>query len=209
MKAGRSFQVLLFDLGGVLVDFAGFEELGYLLPDAPDRSRVRQQWIDSEAVRLFERGEISSESFANRFLEEWALDLSPGAFLRELDRWRGGLYPGAARLLERLRKTHRLAYLSNSNEVHAPAHRENLDSLFDHSYFSHELGLLKPEPEIFEHAIRDLAVPPGQIAFFDDTAVNVVAAVDKGMSAHLVGGMPELEHCLERLGLPTSRNALL
>lgn len=201
MNAGRSFQVLLFDLGGVLVDFAGFDELGRLLAEAPDRSMVRQRWIESEAVRLFERGDISSEQFANRFLEEWSLDLSPEAFLSELARWRGGLYPGAARLLERLRKTHRLAYLSNSNELHAPAHRASLDGLFDHSYFSHELGLLKPDPEIFEHAIRELAVPPRQIAFFDDTAVNVEAAAETGMSAHLVGGVAEVEHCLERLGI--------
>jgi putative hydrolase of the HAD superfamily len=201
MNAGRFFQVLLFDLGGVLVDFAGFEELGSLLPNAPDRSMVRQRWIESEAVRLFERGDISAEQFASRFLEEWRLDLSPRTFLREFARWRRGLYPGAARLLERLRKTHRLAYLSNSNELHAPAHRESLDGLFDHSYFSHELRLLKPEPEIFEHAIRELAVPLRQIAFFDDTAVNVEAAADTGMCAHLVGGVSDLEHCLERLGV--------
>jgi len=201
MNTRRSFQVLLFDLGGVLVDFAGFEELGRLLPDAPDRSTIRKGWIESEAVRLFERGDISAERFASRFLGEWCLDLSPRAFLREFARWRRGLYPGAARLLERLRKTHRLAYLSNSNELHGPAHRESLDGFFDYSYFSHELRLLKPEPEIFEHAIRELAVPPGQIAYFDDTAVNVEAAADTGMSAHLVEGVSELEHRLERLGV--------
>jgi putative hydrolase of the HAD superfamily len=68
-------------------------------------------------------------------------------------------------------------------------------------YFSDELGLVKPDREIFEHVIRDLGVPPSRIAFFDDTAINVEVARDAGMAAYEVDGIVELEARLHQLGL--------
>jgi putative hydrolase of the HAD superfamily len=59
--ANRSFDILLFDLGGVLIDFAGFEELPRLLPDRPGRAEIRRRWINCEPVRPFERGEITPD----------------------------------------------------------------------------------------------------------------------------------------------------
>jgi HAD superfamily hydrolase (TIGR01509 family) len=71
----------------------------------------------------------------------------------------------------------------------------------DTYYFSDELGLVKPHREIFDHVIRDLAVSPRRIAFFDDTPVNVEAAREAGLTAYLVDGLVELEAQLQRLGL--------
>jgi putative hydrolase of the HAD superfamily len=203
--AERSFDILLFDLGGVLIDFAGFEELSRLLPDPPDPNAVRRRWINCEPVRLFERGGITADEFANRFLAEWPLDLSPDEFLREFIGWARGLYPGAARHLRRLSQDFRIACLSNTNALHAPLHRQALEPHAVRCYFSNELGLLKPQREIFDHVIRDLATPPARIAFFDDTEVNVEAAERVGMSAYLVDGMTELEQRLEELGLMKPR----
>jgi len=71
----------------------------------------------------------------------------------------------------------------------------------DSYYFSDELRLVKPDPEIFEHVIRDLDVPPGRIAFFDDTPVNVEAAREAGIVAFEVDGIAELEFQLQSLGV--------
>ena len=68
MLTDQKFEVLLFDLGGVLVDFAGFEEMGRLLPGAPDVASIRHRWIRSEAVHLFESGTISSSEFGRRLV---------------------------------------------------------------------------------------------------------------------------------------------
>jgi len=48
MDVAHRFELLLFDLGGVLIDFAGFDELGRLLPGVTDRAEVRQRWIESD-----------------------------------------------------------------------------------------------------------------------------------------------------------------
>ena len=201
MTTKSEFDVLLFDLGGVLIDFAGFDELTQMLPDAPDRAEIRDRWIRSESVQLFERGDIAPQQFARGVIEELHLDLSPQTFLAEFVDWARGPYPGARSLLRRLQATHRLACLSNSNELHTPLHRRSIEPLMDTYYFSDELGLVKPHREIFDFVICDLAVSPRRIAFFDDTPVNVEAAREVGLTTYLVDGLMELQAQLQGLGL--------
>ena len=201
MRNETEFDVLLFDLGGVLIDFAGFEEMRRLLPQVSDRSEIRDRWIHSASVQLFERGDITPEEFARRLVEEFHLELSAEEFLREFVSWARGPYPGALPLLRRLQNTHRIACLSNSNELHTPIHRASIHPHVDSFYFSDEIGLVKPDREIFDFVIRDLAVSPRRIAFFDDTPVNVEAARNAGLSAFLVDGIVELDTQLRGLGL--------
>ncbi len=201
MDAKSQFEVLLFDLGGVLIDFAGFEELGPLMPEAADRAEIRGRWIESESVQRFERAEISPRQFARGVIGELQLDLSPDEFLTLFVEWARGLYPGARSLLERIPQSYRLACLSNSNQLHTPLHRRQVEPLMKHCYFSDEVGVVKPEKAIFEHVISDLAVSPDRIAFFDDTDANVVAAREAGLVAYVVDGLAELERCLNETGV--------
>jgi putative hydrolase of the HAD superfamily len=198
--AERPFDVLLFDLGGVLIDFSGYDELSGSLSET-ERAAVRRRWIDCESVRLFECGAITADEFANRFLAEWPLEIEPNEFLRMFESWFRGLYPGAARLLRRLSEHFRLACLSNTNELHTALDRRAVGEYMERCFFSNELGLIKPQQEIFEHVARELGVPPHRIAYFDDTEVCVEAAERAGMSAYLVEGIAELEQRLAELGL--------
>jgi putative hydrolase of the HAD superfamily len=201
MTRTAEFDVLLFDLGGVLVDFAGFDELARLLPGTPERSAVRARWIASPSVQRFERAEITPGEFASGVCRELQLDLSPGEFITAFVEWARGPYPGARRLLERLRPVYRLACLSNSNELHTPLHRRSMEPMMERYYFSDELGWVKPEPEVYRHVIHDLDVTPERIGFFDDTPINVAAARNVGISAFRVDGVRELENQLFALGV--------
>ncbi len=193
-------SVLLFDIGGVLVENAGFEELRRMCPEISGDPELRLRWLGSPSVMAFERGRISPTEFAKQFVDEWRLPLSPDAFLGEFESWPRGLFPGAADLLDALRPHYRLACLTNSNEVHWAA-RPGLRALFHEIFSSHELGLVKPEPEVFQHVLEHLSVEPDRVAFFDDSPPNVEAAAAAGMRAHQVVGLGELRGALERLGL--------
>ena len=201
MTTESEFDVLLFDLGGVLIDFAGFDELARLLPGTPHRAEIRDRWIQSESVQLFERADITPQRFARGVIEELQLDLSPREFLTEFVDWARGPYPGAVSLLISLRNDFRIGCLSNSNELHTPLHRASIHPHVDSFFFSDEIGLVKPDREIFDYVIRDLAVSPQRIAFFDDTPVNVDAAREVGINAYLVDGLAALKAQLQRLGL--------
>jgi epoxide hydrolase-like predicted phosphatase len=73
----------------------------------------------------------------------------------------------------------RTALLSNSwgNEYD----RELLGRLFDTVVISGEVGLRKPEPEIYRLTASRLGVEPAQCVFVDDLAPNVRGAVAVGM----------------------------
>ena len=201
MDRNPRFDVLLFDLGGVLMDFAGFEELGPLIPGAPDRTEIRDRWIRSDSVQRFERGEITPDQFAGGVIDEFEIDLSARDFLTSFVEWAREPSPEVISLLRRLRTDYRIAALSNANEPHTPLHRRRFNHAIETFYFSDEIGIVKPDREIFEHVIRDLDVPPDRIAFFDDTPVNIEAAREIGIAAFDVDGFTSLEARLGDLGV--------
>ena len=201
MTGQQTIEVLLFDLGGILVDFAGFRELAPLLDETTTTESIHEKWIRSDAIRRFESGKITAETCAQLFVTEWRLSLTPEEFLRQFSEWSRGLYPGTTRLLRRLQRTHRIACLSNSNEVHGPSQRRWLDGLVDSFFFSYEMGVAKPDSAIFDLTIQSLEVPASRIAYFDDTPVNVKAAAEAGMSAFHVTGLEELTVTLRQLGV--------
>jgi len=195
------FDVLLFDLGGVLMDFAGFDELGRFLPGTPTRPEIRDLWIRCDAVRRFERGEITADRFAASVIDELQIGLSPPEFIRNFVDWARAPEPETISLLGGLGDTYPIAVLSNANELHTPLHRERFRRVVGTFYFSDEIGHVKPDRAIFEHVIHDLGVSPHRIAFFDDTPMNVEAARELGITAHTTDGIDELRARLRKLRL--------
>ena len=145
-------ELLLFDLGGVLVEFAGPTELGQHLrwPSTPDA--ILKRWIECPHTSEFERGALTPLVWAERFIADWDVDLRPDEFLRRFTTWSRRLLPGATELLEELRPHYRLAALSNSNELHWERNTNELRliELFEFAISSHQVGLCKPNPDIFK-----------------------------------------------------------
>lgn len=56
---------------------------------------------------------------------------------------------------------------------------------FDHATLSFELGVVKPQREIYEHAVRGLNVAPGDALFLDDRQENVDGARAEGLQSEL------------------------
>jgi putative hydrolase of the HAD superfamily len=193
--------VLLFDLGGVLVETTGLPALKRLLPQASE-TEIAARWYGSPAVGRFERGQIDADCFAREFLAEWPVGMAPDAFIQAFTGWVAGFYPGALELLARLRAQHTVACLSNTNAAHWARMGRDLEA-FDHRIASHLVGHMKPERAIYEAALQRLGVPARDVIFFDDLAANVTAARDAGMQAHQVRGLDQTVTVLRRLGVAT------
>ena len=73
--------------------------------------------------------------------------------------------------------------------------------MFHPLLFSGELGMLKPEPEIYRHALAALAAGPGDVAFLDDRPENVQGALDLGVRAILFTGAAQARSDLRGLGV--------
>jgi putative hydrolase of the HAD superfamily len=75
-----------------------------------------------------------------------------------------------------------------------------VDELFDAVVDSSEVGMRKPNPAIYHHALRLLGdVPPAEAVFLDDTAGNVVGAQRAGLHAILVEDPTEAVAALDAL----------
>ena len=197
-----SGQWLLFDLGGVLVEFSGVRDVRRFLRTADSEESILRRWVACETTRAFETGQLTPEAFGDRFVREWDLAVPPALFLEEFQTWTRGFFPGAAELLAVLRERHQLACLSNSNQTHW-AQNEAMGILrhFDVALSSHQLGTHKPSREIYARALAALNATPERVVFFDDSAANVAGAQAIGMAAYQVRGIAELSACLQTLGL--------
>jgi putative hydrolase of the HAD superfamily len=196
----RRHITLLFDLGGVVYDAATFDVLASLLNTDLSEDDLIARYLRSTAVRAFELGKISPDDFAGRFVEEWGLSLTPDEFLDEFTAFVRRPYDGAEELLARLRGTHRVCCLSNSNEVHWTRFGPFLDC-FDVAFSSHLLGEIKPDAGVFRRVMSELDAAPDSLYFFDDSAPNVEAARELGMNAFWVKGIEATVRCLEAEGL--------
>lgn len=145
----NSFDVILFDLGGVLV------ELG----DSPIPVNVTvgesnfslQDWFGSDTAKAFERGAIAAADFAAAMISDLKIDCSTEQLIDHFTYWPQGLFPKSGDLLRQLRHNHRLAVLTNTNELHWPriTGEFEIEQLVDDIFASHLLAMIKPENEIF------------------------------------------------------------
>jgi HAD superfamily hydrolase (TIGR01509 family) len=97
-----------------------------------------------------------------------------------------------------------VAFLSNSNEVHAEVIPRLFATLFqkgDLFIFSHRFRTAKPDPEMFYRALEVIGALPQQVAFVDDLNENVNAARNIGMHAFQYHDSLTLIADLEREGL--------
>jgi putative hydrolase of the HAD superfamily len=193
-------ELLLFDLGGVLVEFSGVRDLAVLLRGRLSESEILEQMSRYSPSEQFGLGKLSREDFGNRFVKDWNLELPPEDFLREFRSWSKRLFPGAVELLTSLRPRFRLAALSNSNELHWDRNTNDLGvtSLFELAISSHQVGLYKPDPKMYLTALDRLGASPDRVMFFDDVPANVIAASALGMRAFQVEGVEGVRSRLMR-----------
>ena len=196
-------RVLLFDLGGVLVEFTGPSRLlgwlhGRLAPE-----QIWPLWLGSPVVREFERGLVEPHVFADRLIADLGLPLDRRAFLDDFATWPTSLYDGAVELIARIPASYVRATLSNTNVVHWPRLTDELKlgALFDHHFPSHLVGKLKPDREVFLHVTETLGCEPSAILFLDDQPLNVEAARAAGLAAVQVSGVRGAESALIAAGV--------
>jgi len=197
------FPILLFDLGGVLVRWDGVDALTELTSGRLSKESARRFWLTSDWVRRFEKGICSPMDFAAGAVEELGLgnQVQPQEFLQSFFSWDRGPLPEAQAILEELGKSYHLACLSNNNSLHWPRIRDEFGfgRYFERTYLSHEIGLIKPDPEVFHYVIRDLGVPPNRILFFDDNIECVDSAREAGMGAELTRGVEDIRRIITGL----------
>jgi putative hydrolase of the HAD superfamily len=197
-------DALLFDLGKVLIDF-NFETGVQALHASCSISRDRFEQVlwDETWIRSYERGEISTIQFHQylcttakltlplpRFRETWSSVFLPGLMVSE-------------DLLALLKRNYPMILVSNTNEAHFEFVRSKYRVLdyFNHHVLSYEVGSLKPDRKIFEHAIAAANRPAEALFFIDDREENILAARKLGIRAHQFKSEARLVAALQNAGV--------
>lgn len=193
-----NISVVLFDLGGVLVELQGPEVLVRLSGHSKSREEVRALWRRCSAVQEYETGCISLEAFAERVVLDLELPVTVDAFLQDYPSWMSRLHVQSMDVLRLASRHFRIAALSNISAVHWGRLETSLLSApaFERSVLSFETGFMKPDPEAYRAAIDQLDVPPDQILFLDDNETNVHQARTMGMHSELTSNAHQAEICL-------------
>ena len=197
------YDVLLFDLGGVIVELGGVPVRKRWLGGRMSDREIWESWIHSPAVRRFESGGCDADEFARALVREFELPVDGATFLEHFEHWPRGTFPGALELLAELRESHRVACFSNTNALHWPKFLDDmgLGEAFHDCFASHELGALKPDRQAFDLVLRALGCAPGSVLFLDDNQINVDGARQAGLDAHLAQGPDAARSVLEELGV--------
>lgn len=195
--------ILLFDLGGVLVRWVGLEEIARISRSLDDPEVVRDRWLESSWVRRFEVGRCTREEFCAGVIEEFELAMSGAEFAKVFPDWVSEPLPGALELLDELAPRFSLACLSNTNVFHGERMRVDfgLGARLDHTYFSYEIGHVKPDVASYRHVVEGLGCDPHDILFFDDTPKCVDGARDCGLRARVARGVCGVKEALAREGI--------
>jgi HAD superfamily hydrolase (TIGR01509 family) len=198
-------EVVLFDLGGVLVDIGGIGDLGVFAGETSE-DELWRRWLECPWVRRFERGHCDADSFSRGMVDSWSMSIEPEVFLEAFASWPRGLLPGARELVRSISTASRVGCLSNTNALHADRHwtEFGIADLFEDRFLSHEMGLVKPDRAAFEYVIEELGCPPERILFLDDNQINVEGARAAGLRAERTQGIDEARSILASIGLSTA-----
>jgi HAD superfamily hydrolase (TIGR01509 family) len=203
-----SIDIVLFDLGGVLVDLGGVGPMKELAAIESDEE-FWERWLTCRWVRGFERGECSPDEFAAGIVEDWELTAGPDAFLDAFRDWPGRLFDGAEALIEEVHERVPIGCLSNTNALHWDRHFGTWPILshFDYRFVSYEMGIVKPDRELFDRVAELLPAPRDRVVFLDDNLVNVDGAIDAGFVARHVRGVEGARAALVEVGVLADRSA--
>lgn len=192
----RELRALIVDWGGVLTEplqdaIATWAQIDGI--PIEHYVAVMREWLGVESgelardnpVAALERGEIEVPHFETQLAERLTVAVGRRVDGRGLLQRMFASFahaPAMAALVLRARQAGlRTGLLSNSWGNEYP--REGWDEMFDAVVISGEVGMRKPEPEIYVHALELLGVRAEESVFVDDLEPNVEAAVRLGMVA--------------------------
>jgi len=203
-----SIEVILYDLGNVILPFNHFQIAEKLCRFArrkefQDPLRVFSYLFDFEkgVVNGYEVGKVSSPEFFQSLREFLQLSLS---FEEFIPIWNDIFTEnqGVSQIIRSQKRRRKLGLLSNTNPLHFDyiLSKFYIIRVFDQWILSHEMGFKKPAVEIYQKAIEWASVEPRRILFIDDMKKHVEVAVSLGMQGvHFISAEQLREELLFKL----------
>ncbi len=190
----KNIRNIIFDLGGVLLDIdtgktnEAFEKLG-----VPDFKNNYSLYKASPLFNNLEKGKVSEPEFYEGIRQLSKLPLHDNDIR---DAWNALILDfrmESLQQLDMLKSRYSLYLLSNTNGIHHRTFHQsfkeqnggkNFDDYFKKAYYSHQVGMRKPDREIYDLVLSDAGIVAGETIFIDDLLKNIEAANALGIRTH-------------------------
>lgn len=189
----RTVKNIVFDMGGVLIDFDPERYTARFVSDAEDRTLVRRELFRSVEWVQMDRGIMTDGEVVSAVCARLPAHLHQ-AVQDILDNWHQDIPPldGIYNLVEELKERGYHIYLLSNTSARFHSFRKNIPALrfFDGEFISADHHLLKPEPEIYRCFLEKFNLGGAECVFIDDTPLNIEAAIRCGIRGIVYHGDP-------------------
>ena len=206
MKQYNNISTLIFDLGGVIVDLdlakciQNFKELGL-----ENIEQYLSNFGQKDFFMQFEKGQIGIPAFRNEIRKLAGTELSDAQIDKAWCSFLTQIPVEKLHLLSELKKKYRLLLLSNTNPLHIETAvaaefsktGKTMQDFFDKCYLSYEMGMVKPDVEIFEALLADAQLKAEECLFLDDGKKNIDTAAALGIQTYWVKPNENLNFLLD------------
>lgn len=200
MTAKADINLILFDLGNVLVKFdhsIAARKLAKL--SKTTMSGIVTQFINSGLGSLLDEGKIDAREFSERVISALNLPMGVDEFQKL---WNEIFFenPGMEDLLKRLKAKYPIYLISDTNPLHFEFIRKKFTILenIDQFVLSYQIGVKKPDPRIYFEVLKRSRVKAEEVLYIDDREDLVAAAKKMGFSAIVFKSPKSLERELDR-----------
>ena len=187
---------IILDLGGVLLNIDyhktknAFQYLGF-----EEFDKMYSQYSADAVFAQLETGVISNQVFYETMIQRSGGRISAPSIKLAWNAMLLNFRTETLEFLEKLSEKYSLFLLSNTNAIHLAAFEEifraetgedSLNNYFKKAYYSHEVGLRKPNEDIFEFVLADANIEASETMFIDDSYNNIETAGRLGFKTHLL-----------------------
>jgi FMN phosphatase YigB (HAD superfamily) len=208
----KNIKNIIFDYGNVifLLDFQRLKE-GWKSLSIEDPDTFFSHGVQEPIFDRFDRGLVTETEFrdflrnkiGNANLTDEDIDAAWNSLLLGVDE-------GTHELLAELNKKYRTFLLSNINPIHYNYIMsylkdefgfESNDHLFEKTYYSHLIGVRKPDKAIFEKVLSENGLIAEETLFIDDIAANLEPAKELGIQTFMMTAPDTIQDFIKREGL--------
>jgi len=176
---------IIFDLGGVILNIDyGQTANAFMKIGVANFDKIYSQAKQGQVFDKLETGDLTPDEF-----REYIKEIVPSLQFSDIDKaWNAMLLDLPIQridLLKKLKKKYRLFLLSNTNEIHIKCFRKIIESsygknifddVFEHQYYSSDIGMRKPNAECFQYVLEKNSLEPSETLFIDDSVQHVEGA---------------------------------
>ena len=203
MGVDTQIRLIISDFGGVICtfDYRIFcERLARRI--GRDAEEIYAAVYHGDLHAEFEQGRLTGPEYHRKVMDRFGANVPYAEFFPMY----GDIFteiPGTCDLLRRLHTRYPLYLLSDTNEIHFGYVKQTVEAvrLFQQCIVSYEVGVMKPQPGIYQEALRRAGLPADACVFIDDRSGNVEGARRVGMHAVQFVSPEQCAAELARLGV--------